>query len=189
MKANAGKVNIARTAIVDKTAKIGNGTIVWNFAQIMHNVVIGKNCVVGNGAFIDRKVVIGNNVKIHNKALIYRGVKIDDDCFIGPAVCFVNDKYPASSTTRDITGPRWRVGRGSSIGAGAIILSDLNIGKYALVGAGAVVTKDVGDYCVVAGNPAKVKGYVCQCRRRLRKTPRGYYCAECRKYIDIDNSR
>ena len=178
-------VSIARTAIVDKSARIGKGTKVWHFSQIMHDAVIGENCVIGNGVSIDRRVVIGNNVKIMNKALVYRGVKIEDDCFVGPAVCFINDKNPRNYKTRDITSPKWRVGKGASIGAGALILCDVNIGKYALIGAGAVVTKDVEDHGLVAGNPARQIGCVCFCGGKLGKTAKGYHCKNCKKYIKI----
>jgi len=178
-------VKIAKTAIVDKKAKIGKGTVVWNFAQIMHDAKVGEDCVIGNGVFIDRKVVIGNNVKVMNKALIFRGVRIGDDCFIGPQACFINDKNPRSSRTRPISSPKWSVGKGASIGAGALILSDVSIGKYALVGAGAVVTKDVKDHCFVAGNPARLMGYACYCGEKLKKTRNGYYCDPCSKFIKI----
>lgn len=182
---NSKNVKIADTAVVDKTARIGEGTLIWNFAQIMQNVSIGKDCVIGNGVFVDRNVVIGNNVKIHNKALIYRGTKIEDDCFIGPAVCFTNDKNPRNFKTRNINKPKWRIGRGASIGAGAIILPDVNIGKYVMVGAGAVVTKDVKDHGLVTGNPAILKSYVCYCGNKLKKTGKGYYCNDCKRYIKI----
>jgi len=182
------KFKIAKTAVVDKKAKIGGGTVVWNFAQIMHDAVIGNNCVIGNGVFIDRHVVIGDNVKIMNKALIYRGVKIADDCFIGPAVCFTNDKNPRQNKTRDITSPKWSVGTGASIGANATILCDINIGEYALIGAGAVVTKDVEPHGLVMGNPARLTGHVCFCGKKLEKTTRGHYCDSCKKYIKTRNT-
>ncbi|MFH0732444.1 MAG: acyltransferase [Candidatus Omnitrophota bacterium] len=153
-------IKISNTAIVDKTARIGKGTVIWNFAQVMRGASIGENCMIGNGAFIDRNVSIGNNVKIHNKALVYRGVRIEDDCFIGPLVCFTNDKNPRNNKIRNITKPKWAVKKGASIGAGAVILADVNIGRYAMVAAGAVVTKDVPDYALVIGNPARLKGYV-----------------------------
>ncbi len=178
-------IKIAPTAVVDKTARIDKGTIVWNFAQIMQNVSIGKNCVIGNGVFIDRNVAIGNNVKIHNKALLYRGVKIEDNCFIGPNVCFTNDKNPRNFKTRDINKPRWSVRKGASIGAGAVILPDVNIGKYAMIGAGSVVTKDVAGHAIVVGNPAIFKGYACTCGNRLKKSTKGYYCNNCKKYIRL----
>ena len=176
---------IAKTAIVDRKARLGKGTVVWNFAQIMHDAKIGENCVIGNGVFIDRRVVIGNNVRIMNKALIYRGVEIGDDCFVGPGACFINDKNPRSHKIRDISMPKWKIGRGASIGAGALILCDVNIGRYALVGAGAVVTKDVKDHCLVAGNPARLMGHVCYCGEKLNKTRNGYYCDSCLKFIKI----
>lgn len=178
-------VKIAETAIVDKRARIGKGTVIWNFAQVMHDAAIGRNCVIGNGVFIDRKVVIGNNVKVMNKAQIFRGVRISDDCFIGPQACFINDRNPRSSKTRPIGYPRWSVGRGSSIGAGALMLCDVNIGKYALVGAGAVVTKDVEDHCIVAGNPARLIGHACFCGEKLVKTGKGHYCPSCKKHVKI----
>ena len=161
---------IAKTAIIDKTANIGKGSVIWNFVQIMRNVKIGKNCVIGNGAFIDRGVIIGNNVKIHNKALIYRGVKIEDDCFIGPGVCFANDKNPRSSKIRPINKPKWIMYKGASIGANATIMPDVTIGRYAMVGAGSVVTKDVRGYGLVAGIPAKLKGYVCKNGKKRKNT-------------------
>lgn len=179
------KSKIAKTAIVDKKAKIGEGTVVWHFAQVMYDAVIGRNCVIGNGVFIDRRVVIGNNVKVMNKALIYRGVKIEDDCFIGPAACFINDKNPRNFKTRDINSSKWTVGKGASIGAGALILCDVNIGRFALVGAGAVVTKDVGPHSLVAGNPARLIGHVCFCGERLKETPKGLYCGCCKKRVGI----
>lgn len=178
-------VKIAGTAIVDKKVKIGKGTVIWNFAQIMHDTMIGKNCIIGNGVFVDRYVVIGDNVKIMSRAQIYRGVKIGDDCFIGPQACFINDKNPRSSKTRPINSPKWSVGRGASIGAGALILPDVNIGKYALVGAGAVVTKDVKDHAIVVSNPARAAGYACYCGEKLKETVRGFYCDCCKKYFKL----
>lgn len=179
------RIFIAKTAIVDKDARIGSGTAVWHFSQIMHDAVIGRNCIIGNGVFIDRLVNIGDNVKIMNKALIHRGVEIGDNCFIGPAACFINDKNPRACKTRDIVSPKWTVGKGASIGAGALVLSDVNIGAYALIGAGSVVTKDVEDHGLVLGNPARLTGYVCYCGEKLKKTSRGYFCGCCKEYIKI----
>ena len=178
-------VRIAETAIVDKRARIGTGTVIWNFAQVMHDVTIGKDCMIGNGVFIDRKVVIGDNVKVMNKAQIFRGVAIGDDCFIGPQACFINDKNPRNCKTRYMSSPKWSVGKGASIGAGALILCDVNIGRYALVGAGAVVTKDVKDHAIVMGNPAQPAGDACHCGKRLKETENGYYCDCCRERLKI----
>jgi UDP-2-acetamido-3-amino-2,3-dideoxy-glucuronate N-acetyltransferase len=185
-KLNSRKgVKIAKTAVVEETAKIGKGTVVWNFAQIMHNACIGKNCVIGNGAYIDRNVIVGDNVKIHNKALIYRGIKIGNNCFIGPGACFANDKNPRSFKTRSINKPKWHIKESASIGANAVILPDVSIGKYAMIGAGAIVTKDVKDHCLVAGNPAVLEGYVCKCGMKLKGINKNYYCSDCKKYVKI----
>lgn len=159
------KVFIDKRAVVSKTAKIGNGTKIWAFAQIGDKAKIGKNCVIGNGVYVDRNVIIGNNVKIHNKALLYNGLVIEDNCFIGPGVCFTNDKYPTYNDTRNLKGISWKIKKGASIGANATILPDVNIGSNAVVGAGAVVTKSVPDGAIVCGNPARKK-------RKHRKKPK-----------------
>ncbi|HTZ11651.1 MAG TPA: DapH/DapD/GlmU-related protein [Candidatus Margulisiibacteriota bacterium] len=151
------RVYIHRSALVADTAKIGAGTKVWAFAQIGEHAKIGKNCVIGNGVYIDRNVVIGNNVKIHNKALLYHGLIVEDNCFIGPGVCFTNDKFPRYNKTRDLRGVSWRLKKGASVGANATILPDIQIGKGAMVAAGSVVTKTVPDRTIVCGNPASVK--------------------------------
>lgn len=148
------------TAIVSPKAKIGGGTKVWAFAQIREGVVIGKNCIIGNGVYVDTGVKIGDRVNIHNKALLYRNLVVADDVFIGPGVCFTNDPRPRANKIRNMKGLRWIVGKGASIGAGACVLSDLDIGCYALVGAGAIVTKAVPDHGLVLGVPAKLVGFV-----------------------------
>lgn len=150
-------IYIDKHAIVSKTAKIGEGTRVWSFAQIGDNAKIGKNCMIGNGVYIDRNVIVGNNVKIHNKALLYNGLIVEDNCFIGPGACFTNDKYPRYDKTRSLKGVWWRVKKGASVGANATILPGVDIGTDVLIGAGSVVTKSVPDGAVAYGNPAKIK--------------------------------
>ena len=146
---------IHKSAIIAKSAKIGEGTRIWAFVQVGENAKIGKNCVIGNGAYIDRNVIVGNNVKIHNKALLYDGLIVEDNCFIGPGACFTNDRYPKYNKVRKLKGISWRIKKGASIGANATILPDINIGRGAVVGAGSVVTKGVPDGVKVCGNPAK----------------------------------
>jgi UDP-2-acetamido-3-amino-2,3-dideoxy-glucuronate N-acetyltransferase len=147
---------IAPTALIHPSARIGRGTKIWAFAQVAEHAVVGRDCTIGNGAYIDRHVKIGNRVRIHNKALLYHGVIVEDDVFIGPGVCFTNDSYPTSRSTRNLKGKAWYVRTGASIGANATILPDLEIGENSIVGAGSVVTKNVPPNAIVCGNPARV---------------------------------
>lgn len=148
------------TAIVSPKAKIGSGTKIWAFAQIREGAVIGKNCMIGNGAYIDAGVRVGNRVNVHNKALLYRNLVVEDDVFIGPAVCFVNDPNPRANRIRNIKGLCGRVGKGASIGAQVSVLSEVRIGRYAMVGAASLVTEHVPDYALVYGVPARRQGTV-----------------------------
>lgn len=183
-----GKPTIRPTAIVSETAKIGEGTVVWEFAQIRENAVIGKNCVIGNGVYIDRGVVIGNNVTINNKSCLYRNLVVEDDVFIGPLVCFTNDNMPVSGKHRELTGKIWHVRKGAAIGGNSTLLPDINIGRYAFVGAGSVVTRDVPDHQWVYGNPARFANYGCQCRKKAEVVEEDehtakIWCEECKMAI------
>jgi len=155
------------TAEVSDKASIGKETKIWHFVQIRENAQIGENCIIGKGSYIDFEVQIGNNVKIQNLVSIYHGVHVEDGVFIGPHVCFTNDNNPraidASGKLKGnddwVVSPTY-VKKGASIGANSTILPGITIGKYALIGAGSVVTKDVPDYGLVFGNPARLKGKV-----------------------------
>jgi acetyltransferase-like isoleucine patch superfamily enzyme len=176
------------TAEVSLRAAIGQGTKIWHHAQVRENVQLGRNCIVGKGAYIDAGVVIGDNVKIQNGANIYHGVTIEDGVFIGPRVCFTNDRFPRAITPEGAlkSDADWEVRQtlvryGASFGAGAIVLPDVTIGRFAMVAAGAVVTKSVPDHGLVAGCPARLIGFVCRCGRRLREQARrgAILLAEC----------
>jgi len=158
------KSEISHTAIVDERAKIGCNVRVWHFAQIREGAEIGENTIIGKGAYIGRNVKIGKNCKIGNNAQIFEGVIIEDGVFIGPCVCFTNDKYPAAvNADGTLKGPNdWKLSRtlvapGASIGANSTIICGVAIGVRCIVGAGSVVTKNVTHDTVVVGNPAKLK--------------------------------
>lgn len=162
------KIFVHPTAIVSSKARIGTGTKVWAFAQVRENAVIGKNCMIGNGAYIDQGVKVGDRVNIHNKALLYRNLVVEDDCFIGPGVCFTNDPAPRANVIRKMKELRWFVRKGASIGANSCILSEVNIGRFAMVGAASLVSRDVPDCGLVYGVPAKLVGFVSPKGNRLK---------------------
>jgi len=176
-------VYIHPTAIVDKTAKIGKGTKIWHFVHVRENAKIGTDCTLGHSVYIDREVKIGNRVKLENRANVYKGVTIEDDVFVGPHVTFANDLYPRSFSTDWKIVPTC-VKKGASIGAGSVVLCGVTIKEYAMIGAGSVVTEDVPAQALVYGNPARIRGFVCRCGRRLVKEKRQpefvlMKCAHC----------
>ncbi len=168
-------VFIHKTAEVSDKAIIGDGTKVWNLAQIRENAVLGQNCTISKNVYIDAGVIIGNRVKIQNNVNVYNGVTIEDDVFLGPSMTFTNDLYPRSFN-EDWKITKTLVKKGASIGANATIVCGVTINEYALVGSGAVVTKDVPPNALVVGNPARVIGYVCKCGARLDSAN---VCPEC----------
>ena len=152
------KYFVHKNAIVE-TKNIGKGTKIWAFCNILRGARIGENCNICDGCFVERDVVIGNNVTIKNGVYLWDGILVEDDVFIGPNATFTNDKFPRSKNT-NYKQEKTLLKKGCSIGANAIILPGIIIGKSAMVGAGAVVTKDVPDFALVYGNPAKVMGKV-----------------------------
>lgn len=186
---------IHSTADVSKNAKMGKNVYIWHHAQVRENAKIGDNCILGKNVYIDRNVSIGNNVKIQNNSSIYFGSKIEDGVFIGPHVCLTNDKMPRAITKdgKLKTAQEWAVGKtlvkeGASIGACSVVLPNVKIGKFAMVGAGSVVTKDVPDYGLAYGNPAKLVGYVCKCGAKITKVEEKgsslvLYCKDCKEKI------
>lgn len=185
------KINIFihHTAEVSSSAKIGKETKIWNNVQIRERAVIGKNCIIAKNTYIDKNVKIGNNVKIQNSVSVYDGVVIEDGVFVGPNVCFSNDKFPRAinpNGTLKKEEKDWKilntsVKEGASIGTSSVILPDIKIGRFAMVGAGSIVTKDVPDFGLVVGNPAKLIGFVCKCGKRITK---GNKCSTCGVNLD-----
>ncbi len=177
------------TAIVE-TDKVGEGSRIWHFVHIRELAEIGKNCNIGKSVYIDTEVKIGNNVKIQNFVSIYKGVEIGDDVFVGPSVVFTNDMYPRAFIWVNDKIIKTVVKKGSSVGANATVICGVTVGEYAMVGAGSVVTKDVPPYGLVFGNPARLKGFVCECGKKLDKIIDSneeniVYECECGKNIDI----
>ncbi len=155
------------TAIIDTPCKIGEGTKVWHFCHIMPNAEIGKECSLGQNVFVASKVVLGNNVKVQNNVSIYEGVICEDDVFLGPSMVFTNVINPRSSVSRKHEYKQTLVKKGTTIGANATIICGNTIGEYAFIGAGTVVTKDVSNYALVVGNPAKQIAWMSRHGERL----------------------
>lgn len=155
------------SSYVDLPCVIGNGTKIWHFSHVMQDSVIGENCNIGQNVVISPKVVLGRNVKVQNNVSIYTGVICEDDVFIGPSVVFTNVLNPRSAINRKDEFRETLLKTGCSIGANATIICGNNIGKFALVGAGTVVTKDVPDFAIVVGNPAKIIGWISKNGDRL----------------------
>ncbi|MFC1419613.1 acyltransferase [Streptacidiphilus cavernicola] len=167
-------VRIQPSAQVDETAEVGEGSAVWDLAQIREGATLGANCVVGRGAYVGPGVRIGDNVKLQNHALVYEPAVLGDGVFIGPAVVFTNDHFPRAVTPdgRLKRGDDWEavgvlVAEGASVGARAVCVAPVRLGRWALVAAGAVVTRDVPDFALVAGVPARRIGWVGRAGARL----------------------
>jgi len=166
------------TSDVSPSAIIGEHTKIWQYCQVRESAVVGSNCILSKNVYIDTGVTIGNNVKIQNGISIYHGVTLEDGVFCGPHCVFTNDRQPRAinpdgtlKTTQDWKITKTRVRTGASIGAHATIVCGVTIGRWALIGAGAVVTRDVPDYGLVYGNPARLYGFVCPCGAKLKMEP------------------
>ena len=155
------------TAIIDDGAQLGPGTKVWHFSHVCAGARIGAGCSLGQNVFVGNDVVIGSGVKIQNNVSVYSGVTIEDDVFLGPSCVLTNVSNPRSQINRKALYEKTRLRRGCSIGANATIVCGATIGRYAFVGAGAVVTRDVPDYALVLGNPARIAGWISRHGHRM----------------------
>lgn len=179
-------IRIHPTADVSPQASVGEGTSIWHYCQVREGARIGEQCILGKNVYIDLNVQIGDRVKIQNNCSVYHGVVVESGVFLGPHVVLTNDLYPrAINPDGSLKGDSdWEVGPiliryGASIGARSVILPGVAIGRFAMVAAGAVVTRNVPDYGLVIGSPARLAGYVCACGQRLREEDGGLICLRC----------
>lgn len=199
-------IHIHPTAEVSADAYIGDGTRIWHQVQVRQGARIGDECIIGKGVYIDFDVVIGHRCKLQNGVYVYHGATLEDGVFLGPGVMVLNDKNPRAinpdgtlKLDTDWQVSPTHIGYGSGIGGGAIILPGVTIGKWAIVGSGSVVTRNVPDYGLAYGNPARLAGFVCSCGQRL-PSPRSanseakaseevkLECSKCQREVTISLS-
>jgi UDP-2-acetamido-3-amino-2,3-dideoxy-glucuronate N-acetyltransferase len=160
-------IDIHPSAIVDEGAQIGEGSRVWHFVHICSGAQIGEKCSLGQNVFVGNDVVIGNNVKIQNNVSVYDAVTIEDDVFCGPSMVFTNVFNPRSAITRKAEYRKTLIKKGATLGANSTIICGTTVGAYAFVGAGAVIHKDVPDFALMVGVPAKQIGWMSRYGERL----------------------
>lgn len=171
---------VHESCYVDEPCSIGPGTKIWHFTHVMKNCKIGARCNIGQNVVISPDVVIGENVKIQNNVSVYTGVILEDDVFCGPSMVFTNVTNPRSHVVRKNEYKRTLVSKGASLGANSTVVCGVTIGRYAFVGAGSVVTRDVPDYALVYGNPARLRGWMCACGIAIEfRSEGGEDVAEC----------
>ena len=165
------------SAIVDEGAQLGEGSKVWHFAHISAGARIGERCALGQGAYVGNDVLIGNNVRVQNNVSVYDAVTLEDDVFCGPSMVFTNVYNPRAAVARKSEYRRTLVKQGATLGANCTIVCGHEIGRYAFVGAGAVVQKDVPDFALVVGVPARRIGWMSRYGEKLAFDAQGL--AEC----------
>jgi UDP-2-acetamido-3-amino-2,3-dideoxy-glucuronate N-acetyltransferase len=184
------------TALIE-SEMIGCGTRIWAFTHVMRNVRVGDNCNIGEHCFVETGASIGNNVTIKNGNLIWNGVTLEDGVFVGPNATFTNELYPRSARLAEsrqrYLDQSWlmatHVRSGASIGAAAVILPNVTIEEFAMVAAGAVVTKNVPHHALVMGSPARVRGWVCKCGRRIEFSATRGACSSCNRTFTLQDGR
>lgn len=173
---------VHESSYIDENVSIGKGTKIWHFGHVLSGARIGENCSFGQNVNIGNNVVIGNGCKIQNNVSIYEGVELEDYVFCGPSMVFTNDLNPRAKYPKGSAGyKKTLLKTGATVGANATVVCGNTLGKWSMIAAGAVVTKDVPDYALMAGVPAKQIGWVCECGERLNED---FQCEKCgRTYI------
>jgi UDP-2-acetamido-3-amino-2,3-dideoxy-glucuronate N-acetyltransferase len=168
-----------QSSYLDEPCSIGAGTKIWHFCHVMKDCVIGRDCSIGQNVFVASGVRIGDGCKIQNNVSVYTGVVLEDHVFCGPSVVFTNVVNPRSEIVRKDEYQPTLVKRGATLGANATLVCGITIGAYAFVAAGAVVTRDVPDFALVMGNPARPRGWMCRCGVRLAASYGTSRCSAC----------
>lgn len=186
------KYYVNQFAVVDEGVEIGEGTKIWHFSHVQSGTKIGKKCVLGQNVNVGNNVTIGNFVKIQNNVSVYEGVTLEDYVFCGPSMVFTNiidprSKYPQVGAEYYL---QTLVREGASLGANSTIVCGHTIGRFAFVGAGAVVTKDIPDFALVVGNPARIVGWLSEAGKKLNFDNDGFaYCEKAKKKYKMKNNR
>jgi UDP-2-acetamido-3-amino-2,3-dideoxy-glucuronate N-acetyltransferase len=185
-------VYVHPTADVSPEATVGAGTKIWHEAQVREGARIGRQCTLGKGAYIDKDVTVGDFCKVQNGAFVFHGFRLEAGVFIGPGAMLLNDLHPRAINPDGSpkSDDDWEVSEGlveygAAIGGGAVVLPGVTVGRMALVGAGAVVTRNVPERGIVAGNPARLRGFACDCGRRLQARGASYTCPHDGRTFDL----
>ena len=181
---------VHESSYVDEGCQIGAGTKIWHFSHIMAGCTIGERCNIGQNVVISPDVVLGNNCKIQNNVSVYTGVRCEDDVFLGPSMVFTNVINPRSAVSRKSEYRETIIRQGASVGANATIVCGHTLGAYCLIGAGSVVTKDVPDYALMVGNPARRIGWVSRNGEKLHFDENGLAtCPATGEHYQLENNR
>ena len=176
---------VHESSYIDDDVEIGKGTKIWHFCHVQKGARIGESCSLGQNVNISNNVKIGKGVKIQNNVAVYEGVELEDYVFCGPSMVFTNDLTPRAKYPKGSAGyKKTLLKTGATVGANATIVCGHTLGKWCMVGSGAVVTKDVKDYALVVGNPAKQRGWVCECGSVLDDT---LECKSCKRRYKLNN--
>lgn len=183
---------VHESSYVDEPSQIGKGTQIWHFSHIMPNTIIGEYCRIGQNVVVGSNVKIGNRVKIQNNVSVYEGVILEDDVFCGPSMVFTNVRTPRSAYPRNQSKDfaTTLVKKGASIGANATIVCGVTIGEHSFVSAGSVVTKDVPEYALVCGNPARIQSWMCACGDTIAgKESARLDCQRCNTHVLLHQNK